>query len=165
MYSKAEQNLSLTLSLSLPLPLSSPSSPPPLSLSFSLSLFPSFSLSLSIFSPSLSSFFLIEHFLSSCSPEPISFVSWLYVSIYCFNVLISFCMTDHYFYVSNVLTLLSARSQCGKQNAKRRVFMTDKVRQICTLEYGVSLSCKRGSLQRTQTISGVSEGGRRFTQT
>ena len=31
-------------------------------------------------------------------------------------------------------------------------------RQICILEYGVSLSCKRG-LKRTQTKTGVSEGG------
>ena len=30
--------------------------------------------------------------------------------------------------------------------------------QICILEYGVSLSCKRG-LKRTQTKTGVSEGG------
>ena len=31
-------------------------------------------------------------------------------------------------------------------------------KQICILEYGVSLSCKRG-LKRTQTNMGVSEGG------
>ena len=31
-------------------------------------------------------------------------------------------------------------------------------RQICFLEYGVSLSCK-GGLKRTQTKTGVSEGG------
>ena len=30
--------------------------------------------------------------------------------------------------------------------------------QICILEYGVSLSCKRG-LKRTQTKTGVCEGG------
>ena len=52
---------------------------------------------------------------------------------------------------------LRARSHCGKQNAKRCVFMT-VARQICILEYGVSLSCKRG-LKRTQTKTGVSEGG------
>ena len=50
-----------------------------------------------------------------------------------------------------------ARSHCGKQNAKRCVFMT-VARQICILEYGVSLSCKRG-VKRTQTKTGVSEGG------
>ena len=37
-------------------------------------------------------------------------------------------------------------------------------RQICIFEYGVSLSGKR-ELKRAQTKTGVSEGGRRFTQT
>ena len=52
---------------------------------------------------------------------------------------------------------LRARSHCGKENAKRCVFMT-VARQNCILEYGVFLSCKRG-LKRTQTQTGVSEGG------
>ena len=63
-------------------------------------------------------------------------------------------------------TCMADYSHCGKRNANRCVFMT-VARQICILEYGVSLSCKRG-LKRTQTKTGVSEGGgggRRFTQT
>ena len=56
-----------------------------------------------------------------------------------------------------MLWSVRARFHCGKQNAKRCVFMT-VARQICILEYGVSLSCKRG-LKRTQTKTGVSEGG------
>ena len=58
---------------------------------------------------------------------------------------------------SNVTDTFRARSHCGKQNAKRCVFIT-VARQICILEYGVSLSSKRG-LKRTQTKTGVSEGG------
>ena len=50
-----------------------------------------------------------------------------------------------------------ARSHCVRQNAKRRLLIT-VARQICILEYGVSLSCKR-ELKCTQTKMGVSEGG------
>ena len=56
--------------------------------------------------------------------------------------------------------VVRARSHCGKQNAKRCVFMT-VARQICSFEYGVSLSCKRG-LKRTQTKTGVSDGGEKI---
>ena len=52
---------------------------------------------------------------------------------------------------------LRARSRCRKQNAKPCVFMT-VAKQICILECGVSLSCKRG-LKRTQTKTGVTGGG------
>ena len=52
--------------------------------------------------------------------------------------------------------IIRARSHCGKQNAKRCVFMT-VARQICIFEYGVSLSGKC-ELKRTQTKTGVSEG-------
>ena len=52
---------------------------------------------------------------------------------------------------------IRARSHCGKQNAKRCVFMT-VARQICILEYGVSLSLK-GGLKGTETKTGVFEVG------
>ena len=53
-----------------------------------------------------------------------------------------------------------ARSHCGKQNAKRCVFMT-VARQICIFEYAVSLSGKR-ELKRTQMKTGVSKGGEKI---
>ena len=74
------------------------------------------------------------------------------VRLYHRKVVLSFCISTEFLAGS-----VRARSHCGKQNAKRCVFMT-VARQICILEYGVSLSCKRG-LKRTQTKTGVSEGG------
>ena len=53
-----------------------------------------------------------------------------------------------------------------RENAKHCVFMTF-VRQICTLVYGVSLSCKRKlkCTQRKTGLWGGGGGGERFTQT